>query len=157
MTRLPLALALALILAFPAAAQETRETRLAAARVYVAQTMEQVDIEAMVRSMYQPVLDQVAANGTTLSAQQLAEIDALYQSTTAEGLRAIMLQQDEVMADLFTLEEIEAISAFYASPVGSSVMAKLPQLSAAIQPQIAAFVQSVVPQLVPELQRIIRG
>lgn len=160
MRRLALALALslaALPLALPAAAQDTREARLAAASAYVAMTLEDMDIAAVVRTMYTPVLDQVRASGRTLSESQIAQIDALYQSTMAQPLTQILRQQDEIMADLFTLEQIEALAAFYASPVGRSVMTRLPQLIEAQQPQILDMVNREVPRMIPQLQAIIGG
>ncbi len=155
MPRIALALACALALALPAAAQDSREARLAAARAHVALTMEDIDLPAMVRTMYQPVIDQMAAGGRPLRQDQIDRIDRLYQSTMIEPLRAIMMSQDEIMADLFTLEEIEALAAFHASPVGRRVMQKLPQLVEAQQPQILALIQGELPRLIPELQRII--
>jgi len=155
MRHLSLAAVLVFALSLPAAAQDTREARLTAARGYVALTMESFDMAALIRTMYQPILDQLASQGTRLNARQLAELDQLYQSTMTEPLRQIMTQQDQIMADLFTLEEIEAISAFYASPVGRSVMAKLPQLTQALQPMIISFMQGAMPDLIPQIQAII--
>jgi hypothetical protein len=157
MRRLALACALTLACVLPAAAQtaDTREARLEAARAHVALTLEDLDMPALIRTMYQPVIDQLAAGGQALREDQIAAIDQLYQSTMAEPLRRIMAEQDQIMADLFTLEEIEALAAFYASPLGRQVMTKLPQMVEAQQPQILAMVQTELPRLIPELQRII--
>lgn len=150
-----LALTLVLALSGPAWAQDTREARLAAALAYTQMAIADMDIAAVVRTMYAPVLDQVRASGRTLSQAQIDEIDALYQSTMAEPLLDILRGQDEIMADLFTLEEIQALAGFYASPVGRRVMTRLPQLIEAQQPLILAMVQERVPPLIPQLQAII--
>ena len=155
-----LALILALSLAAPAApaqtpAPDTPEARLAAATAYVTMTIEDMDIAAVVRTMYAPLLDQVRAGGRTLTQAQVAQIDQLYQSTMAQPLLDILRRQDRVMAELFTLEEIETLAAFYASPVGRRVMTRLPQLIEAQQPEILAMVNREVPRLIPQLQAII--
>lgn len=155
MRRLALTALAVVAFSLPALAQDTRETRLARAQDYVAQSMMDLDLEAVVRSMYRPVLDQVAASGRQLSQDQIDRIDALYMATMLEPLRAIMMQQDQVMADLFTLEEIEALLAFYTSPVGRSVMTKMPRLMEVQQPAILNMVQSTMPTLIPQLQAII--
>lgn len=155
MRRLALTALAVVAFSLPALAQDTRETRLARAQDYVAQSMMDLDLEAVVRSMYRPVLDQVAASGQQLSQDQIDRIDALYMATMLEPLRAIMMQQDQVMADLFTLEEIEALLAFYTSPVGRSVMTKMPRLMEVQQPAILNMVQSTMPTLIPQLQAII--
>lgn len=153
--RLPALALVAVLFALPAAADDARDTRVAAAQRYIAVSMEGMDIAAMVRSMYQPIIDQLTQGGQHLSEAQVAELDALYQANMQEPLRQIMHDQDEVMADLFTLEEIEALTDFYASPVGHSVMMKLPEMLALQQPQIMAMVQGTIPRMMPEIQRII--
>jgi hypothetical protein len=72
-----------------------------------------------------------------LSDDQLKQIDALYQETYAGKMIEIMSAQDEVMADILTLPEIEALRDFYASENGRAVMMKLPDILAAQQPQIS--------------------
>lgn len=51
-----------------------------------------------------------------------------------------MKQQPDVMADIYTLEELEALRDFYATPVGRAVMMKLPRIMEAIQPQMAVMI-----------------
>lgn len=155
MRRLALAAAAAFVVALPALAQDTREARLAAAETYIAMTVADMDVAALVRTMYQPIIDTLAAQGQVLRPEQVAELDALYQSTMVEPLLSIMRGQGPVMADLFTLAEIEALAAFYASPVGRAVMTKLPDLVAAQQPQIMEMVQREVPPLIPRIQAIV--
>lgn len=151
------ALALALALTSLPAAADDRARRLELAGRYVAETLEVLDLEAMVRTMYRPVLDQFAATGRRVSDDQIARLDALYLSIMLQPLRAIMAEQDEIMADLFTLEEIEALYGFFSTPVGRSVLTKMPQLTERIQPHIMAMIEENVPLLLPQVIAILEG
>jgi uncharacterized protein len=70
---------------------------------------------------------------------------------------ALMRDQSEIMADIMTLAEITALRDFYATPEGKSVMAKLPQLTAAQQPGIIDLVNGRMETLMPEVLAIING
>ena len=142
-------------LALPAWAQDDRAARLDVARGYVEATLADIDMGAMISTMYAPVLDQVRASGQEVSEAQVAEIDALYQETFTGPMREIMLAQDEIMADLLTLEEIQALADFYATDAGSSVMRKLPEMTARQQPQIMALIETTMPTVIPQLQEIL--
>ncbi len=61
-------LILAALLALPLPAfAETREERVAAAKEYVDLALQGFDMSAMIDTMYQPILQQVAAGGATLT------------------------------------------------------------------------------------------
>jgi hypothetical protein len=149
-----LTLALCATLATGALA-DTRDARLAAARAYVEMSAADIDIDGMMRAMYRPVLDQLAGQGINPGPNQIDEIHALYTEIMAQPLLDIMRAQDEIMADLLTLEEIEALASFYATPLGRSVMTKLPQMIEAQQPQIMGLLETTMPVLVPRLLQII--
>jgi hypothetical protein len=152
----PLILACALALALPAYA-ETREDRVAAANQYVELALQGFDMGAVINSMSQPILDQVAAGGQTLTDAQVAAIRKLYADTFTDPMNALMRDQAGIMADLMTLGEITALRDFYATPEGRSVMAKLPQLTAAQQPGIAKLMQEKMTPLMPQILAIING
>jgi hypothetical protein len=61
------------------------------------------------------------------------------------------------MADIMTLAEITALRDFYATPEGKSVMAKLPQLTAAQQPGVMQLVNDNMSALMPQVLAIING
>ncbi len=61
------------------------------------------------------------------------------------------------MADLMTLAEITALRDFYATPEGRSVMAKLPQLTAAQQPGMMRLINDNMSGLMPQVLAIING
>lgn len=149
-----LALALALALPLPSLA-ETREERVAAAGLYIDLALADFDMQAMIAMLYQPILDQVAAGGAVLNEAQLAEVRTLYLDAFAEPLPALMREQAGVMADIMTLGEITALTDFYSTPEGRSAMAKLPQLTAAQQPALNAFIGQKMDALVPQVLAII--
>lgn len=152
----PLLLALALALPLPVLA-ETREERVAAAAEYVELALQGFDMAAMIETMYQPILQQVAAGGQTLNDDQVARIRALYLDTFTDPLTRIMRDQAGIMADMMTLAEITALRDFYATPEGRSVMAKLPQLTAAQQPGIIDLINQNMEGLMPQVLAIVNG
>lgn len=152
----PLLFAALLALPLPSLA-ETREERLAVAGEYVELALQGFDMAAMIETMYQPILQQVAAGGQTLDEDQVAQIRQLYLDTFTEPMTRLMRDQAGIMADMFTLAEITALRDFYATPEGRSVMAKLPQLTAAQQPGIIALIQGNMDSLMPKVLEIING
>lgn len=157
MTRLkPLLLAAVLALPLPVLA-ETREDRVAIAAEYVEMALQGFDMAAMIETLYQPVLQQVEAGGQTLSDAQVGQIRQLYLDTFAKPLTVLMRDQAGIMADMMSLAEITALRDFYATPEGRSVMAKLPQLTAAQQPGIVKLINDNMTALMPEVLSIING
>ncbi|MGL4235922.1 DUF2059 domain-containing protein [Tabrizicola sp.] len=152
------ALMLAGLLALPLPAlAETREERVAVAKEYVELALQGFDMSAMIETMYQPVLQQVAAGGQTLSEDQVGQIRQLYLDTFTEPMNKLMRDQSQIMADMMTLAELTALRDFYATPEGRSVMAKLPQLTAAQQPGIMALINENMSTLMPKVLAIING
>lgn len=151
-----LILAVLMALSLPALA-ETREERVAAAEEYVELALQGFDMTAIIETMYQPVLQQVAAGGQTLSDAQVAQIRTLYLDTFTDPMTKLMRDQSQIMADLMTQGEITALRDFYATPEGRSVMAKLPQLTAAQQPGVMKLVNDNMSGLMPQVLAIING
>ena len=149
-------LVLAVLLALPLPAlAETREERVAVAQEYVDLALQGFDMAAVIETMYQPILQQVAAGGQTLSEAQIGKIRQLYLDTFTEPMTALMRDQSGIMADLMTLAEITALRDFYATPEGKSVMAKLPQLTAAQQPGVMTLIGDNMEALMPQVLAII--
>lgn len=151
-----LLLAAGIALPLPALA-ETREERVAVASEYVELALQGFDMPAMIETMYQPILSQVEAGGQTLAEDQVAQIRQLYLDTFTDPLNKLMRDQAGIMADMMTLAEITALRDFYATPEGKSVMAKLPQLTAAQQPGIMALINENMESLMPKVLGIING
>ncbi|WP_137112278.1 DUF2059 domain-containing protein [Rhodobacter sp. SY28-1] len=151
-------LALAALLALPLPAlAETREERVAVATEYVDLALQGFDMSAVIENMYQPILQQVAAGGQTLSDEQVAQIRQLYLDTFTEPMTTLMRDQAQIMADMMTLGEITALRDFYATPEGRSVLAKLPQLTAAQQPGVMALINDKMTGLMPQVLAIVNG
>ncbi|MDZ4086124.1 MAG: DUF2059 domain-containing protein [Tabrizicola sp.] len=152
----PFVLAIMLALPLPAMA-ETREDRVAAAAEYIELALDGFDMTAIIETMYQPILQQVAAGGQSLTDAQVAQIRQLYLDTFTEPMTTLMRDQAGIMADMMTLAEITALRDFYATPEGKSVMAKLPQLTAAQQPGMIALINDTMESLMPQVLGIING
>ncbi|WP_149586815.1 DUF2059 domain-containing protein [Tabrizicola flagellatus] len=151
-------LLLAALLALPLPAlAETREERLAVAAEYVELALQGFDMNALIETMYQPILQQVAAGGQTLGEEQIGKIRQLYLDTFTEPMTRLMRDQAGIMADMFTLAEITALRDFYATPEGRSVMAKLPQLTAAQQPGMMKLINEKMDGLMPQVLAIVNG
>lgn len=156
MYRISLAISLVVAFALPGFA-DSREERLSVATEYVEATLEDMDMPAVIKTMWIPLVQQVESTGQTLIPEQLDEIDALYQATFSEPMFEIMRAQIEVMAEILSLEEITALRDFYATEHGRSAMRKLPQMMERQQPMIMALVQEQVPEILPQLKAIIDG
>lgn len=152
----PLILAALLSLPLPALA-ETREERIAVADDYVTMALAGFDMAAVIDTMWLPIVQQAEAAGQTVSADQQAALKALYSEAFTEPMTALMKDQSTIMADIMTLAEITALRDFYATPEGRSVMAKLPQLTAAQQPGVAKLVTEKMDGLMPQVLAILNG
>ena len=151
-------LLLAALVALPLPAwAETRDDRVAVATEYVDLALQGFDMGAVIETMYQPVLQQVAAGGQTLTEDQVAQIRKLYIDTFTDPMTTLMRDQSQIMADLMTLAEITALRDFYATPEGRSVLAKLPQLTAAQQPGVMKLINDNMTALMPQVLAIING
>ncbi|MGR3547091.1 MAG: DUF2059 domain-containing protein [Roseovarius sp.] len=144
----------ALCLAFPAHAQDDRAARVAIAKEYVDATMSDADIQEFIRQLWQPMIEQMAAHRQRMSEEQIAQIDKLFLDHLTEPLTNVMRKQDEIMADLMTLEELTALRDFYLSEHGGAVMRKMPQLAQIQQPMISAVLQEAMPVMMPKIEAI---
>lgn len=145
---------LACALAIPAHADADREARLAVARDYVEATMKAMDMQAFIRQLWQPMVQQMAATRQPLTEGQVAQIEALFSNELTEPMTEVMLKQDAIMADLMTLEELTALRDFFLSEHGRSAMEKMPELSRIQQPMISAVLQEKMPIMMPKIEAI---
>lgn len=153
LTALPIALSLALTA--PALA-DTRDERLAIANAYVDSTLRDLDMEALIRTMWQPIVDQATAQGQEITEEQRDKIQALFMETYSHRVKVIMESQGAIMADTFTLQELQKLRDFYATPEGRSIMEKMPRVMQTLQPQIVQLVQQTLPELMPKLKDILK-
>lgn len=142
--------------ALPALAEnETRTQRAALAAGYIEATLQDLDMKAMIQTMWQPLVADIQSKGIPLNDDQVAEIDKLYQNEMTEPMYEIMRGQAEVMADVFTFDEIKALKEFYATDLGRAAMTKLPQLAERQTPMILQMVQEKMPAIIPQVQEIL--
>jgi len=113
---------LSLTLLAPAAVAETREERLEVARSYTEMTVQDMDISAVIGLMYLPTVDLIKASGQTITDEEVAQLEAVFMEVYAAKMTDIFLANDEIMADMFTLAEIEALKEFYETPQGKVVL-----------------------------------
>jgi hypothetical protein len=136
MKRLILALVAAAVLGAPASADDDKASREVAAKRYVTAT----DTSRMIGE----TVNQMAL---TLPAEQRSEFVRAMNGVLDVGrLEAFMIA---LMADAFTTEELSAIAGFYESPVGQSVLTKMPKVMATVQP----FMQQEVMRALQQLQQ----
>ncbi|WP_425984379.1 DUF2059 domain-containing protein [Brevundimonas sp. TWP1-2-1b1] len=83
----------------------------------------------------------------TMSAEQAAEFREVMSEATASMLPRMFEAVAPIYADIFTLEELEALVDFYQSDVGRSMMSK----SYEAAPRIATAIQGVMPELMADL------
>ena len=95
----------ALCLAIPAHAQDERAARVAIAKDYIDATVTDADIEEFIRRLWQPMIQQMAANGQRLSEEQLAEIDKLFLDHLTQPLTDVM--RKHCTFTTFTLSSFE--------------------------------------------------
>ncbi len=66
---------------------------------------------------------------------------------TMGEMKGMIAKMDSVYAEVFTEAELKAITAFYKSPEGQSMIAKQPQVMAHLMPMVQNMQQTLVPKL----------
>jgi len=140
----------------PSFAETEDEKKLRIANEYAVQAAEDMDIGRMIVQMWKPIIDQAEAQGKTISEEQRQEVDAAYQAAFAEPLLQIMKEQGPIIAKHLTLEEVEALATFYATPAGRSVMNKFPDMFADQQPMIMELVQENITKVMPVISKVVQ-
>ncbi|MBT2132103.1 DUF2059 domain-containing protein [Aliiroseovarius lamellibrachiae] len=149
------ALAVAATLSTPALAEETYEQRLALATGYIEATLQDINMPAMIETMWQPIVADIRSKDIPLSDAQIAQISKLYQDEMTEPMLTILRDQSVVMAEVFTFDEIKAIRDFYATDLGRAAMTKLPQIAERQTPMVLKMVQEKMPMIIPQIQEIL--
>ncbi|GHE95538.1 hypothetical protein GCM10016455_15410 [Aliiroseovarius zhejiangensis] len=149
------AIAVSAALVTPVQAEETYEQRLALATGYIDATLEDIDMAAMIKTMWQPIVNDIKSKGIPLNDDQIARINQLYQDEMTGPMYEIMRDQAAVMAELFTFDEIKAIRDFYATDLGRSAMSKLPQVTERQTPIVLKLMQEKMPEIIPKVQAIL--
>lgn len=140
-----LLLAFALLAATPAAAQQADDAskRLALSHRF---------IELMQTDQMGAMLGQMSAAFAPAPTEDMTEAETADYQALMEDMMAVMLPRlfdamAPIYADIFTLEELEGLVAFYESDIGQSMMRK----SYESAPRITTAIQAMMPQLMVEM------
>jgi hypothetical protein len=150
-TRLLLAL---LALATGAFAQDTSAAKLALAREAIAALKADKMIDGMTAQMKQMSNQMVAgglpADATPAQRALAEEFQTKVLNLSMESAKTMISQMDQVYAEVFTDAELKAMTAFFKSPEGESMMAKQPQVMQRVMP----LAQSMQRELMPKMQAL---
>ncbi len=93
-------------------------------------------VDAML-PFFRTTLDrQLAAEGLKMPREMQEQIEAIV-ADESERLPVLMMPETiDIYAQVLSLEELEALRAFYRTPAGASVMQKIPLLTQAIVPSL---------------------
>jgi hypothetical protein len=120
----------------------------AAARHYYGSPALKAGVVAIVDNIQKSMMGFVSQQNPTLSEEQLAKIQAITRSSMNERLDLILEMSMVVALDTLTTSEIVALDQFYSSPVGSSIVAKMPQIAA----RMPSIMQTIMPDYVNEIK-----
>lgn len=147
-----IALVCLLCLASTAVAQE--QSQIDAARAYVETPVQQKLLE----DMFSPagIMAQMGLTGGRLSSEQ----QTIIAEIVSEELQALKPEIVDAMvngmARNFSLEEIEALTAFYSSPVGASAMSKMNPFMQQTMAELGPSFQQMQSRLVPRIQAALK-
>ncbi|WP_299724225.1 DUF2059 domain-containing protein [uncultured Tateyamaria sp.] len=142
-----------LALSAPAYAQD--QSRLDAAQAYVETPVQQ----KLLDDMFSPagVMAQLGLTGGQLTLEQQETVAGIVSEELQSMKPSIVNAMVEGMAQSFTLEEIEALTAFYSSPVGASAMSKMTpfmqQTMTSLGPEFQAMQARLIPRIQAELSK----
>lgn len=148
------ALALVVSLACASAAlAETSQKRLDLARRYIVALDMKKSLMPMMDSMTDVMLQQKMAELDLPEAKRSMVAKAL-KSAIADAMDEVMLEKmagalEPALAEIFTDVELQAMVDFYESPVGRSIVAKMPAFGAASGPAMA----KLMPEMQADLQK----
>lgn len=149
----PFAVALIMLTFSDAQAQsDDGGARLEAARAYLAVTNTDRAQERMAAVAANSLLDTIRSNQPELFNEKGDQLRQLVVAAFVSGLQEAMIGADRLLASQFSLEELEALAAFAQTPEGRSVLEKLPEFTASLQPRIQAALKTMLPQLISMLR-----
>ncbi|MFL4470387.1 DUF2059 domain-containing protein [Tateyamaria armeniaca] len=148
-------LVLLCVLALSTSAYAQDQSRLEAAKAYVETPVQQ----KLLNDMFSPagVMAQMGLMGGQLTLAQQKTVAGIVSEELQSMKPSITTAMVEGMAQSFTLEEIEALTAFYSSPVGASAMSKMTpfmqQTLTSLGPEFQAMQARLIPRIKAELSK----
>lgn len=130
------------------------ESRLAVATEYSNMAADDLDMNTLIDRMLKPWVQGYELSGKKFSDAQLGELRALYLKRFSEPILEMVRNQGPIMAEIFTLAELDALLAFYKTPEGRAVMSKLPTLLEKQQPEMMNLVAGNMGPIMQSMQEI---
>lgn len=147
-TRLLLALA---ALSTGTFAQDTNAAKLALARETIAAMKADRMMDGMLAQMKQMAAQMTAENTPTSATPAQRKIAEDFQGKlmdlSMESVKGLIKQLDQVYADVYSEAELKAMTAFFKSPEGESMMAKQPQVMQRVMPLVQAMQRDLMPKM----------
>lgn len=128
-----------------------RDDRRAAARHYLERAAEDDRILHIAYASADQMVRAVALERPDLPAGAMMTIRALFTEDMLGVIAEVMREQRETLADLLTLEELEALNAFHDTDAGRSVIRKLFGFSTDQETLIRDTMQARMPALVDRM------
>ena len=124
----------------------------AAARHYYMQPAVKAGLVAVVDNMDKAMTGLVAQQNPSLSPQQQDKIRQIVGDVTKERFNLILEMSMISALDTFSTDELVALDTFYSSPMGASILSKMPQLSR----RLPAMMQAIMPGYMNEVKEKVR-
>lgn len=132
---------------------EVTDTKVALARETIQAVQADRLFDSLGAQLKQMAMSQIQVREAA-SAEDRQKVEAFLDKVTALTIteaKALMDQMDVVYAEVYTAEELRAITAFFRSPEGQSMLAKQPELMARVMP----MAQEMQRKLLPRIQALI--
>jgi len=94
--------------------------------------------------------DMLPAEATAEDRKIVEEFQGKVMDLSMESAKDIIVQMDQVYADVYSVAELQAMITFFKSPEGQSMLAKQPQVMQRIMP----FAQSMQRDLMPKIEQL---
>ena len=120
----------------------------AAARHYYTQPAIKAGMVAMTDNMNIAMSNIMAQQNPNLSPQQLEQAKKAIGDATRERLDLILQMSMVVALDTLSTDELVALDKFYSSPVGASIIAKMPKMTKALP----AMMQTIMPDYMNDVK-----
>ena len=125
----------------------------AAARHYYTQPAIKAGMVAMTDNMNTAMSNILAQQNPNLSPQQLEAARKAIGEATRDRLDLIMQMSMIVALDTLSTDELVALDNFYSSPVGASIIAKMPKMTRALP----AMMQTIMPDYMNDVKARLKG
>lgn len=110
------------------------------------EVIELMEADAMIDGMTEQMMQNMAGQPGNPSGDQTALQDRIVK-IAEEAAREMITEFDAIYAEIYTVEELEGIKAFFSSPAGQSMIKKQPELMGRIMPMVQRMQQNMLPKI----------